>query len=183
MSGEDWDGVEDMTGWYWSFKPPTPFRWITEKMDGVRAYWSGQKLLSRNGKEIECPKWFTEGLPTGVRLDGEIWMGRGSFERMTALLNSSFSNNETSWKHVKYVLFDMLDGEMTYEQRIGELKRLKLPSFVSVVDVEECRGNDHLNITLQSIVRGNGEGVVLTKPGSRYIGERTRSRLKVKVEQ
>jgi DNA ligase 1 len=157
---------------------------MTEKMDGVRAYWNGQSLLSRHGKLISCPRWFTEGLPKGRRLDGELWMGRGSFEKLRGVINSSLEGDGigTLWKEeIKYVLFDMVDSELPYEERMEELRRLTLPSFVSVVEVEECRGNDHLNDFLQSIVRNNGEGVVLTKPQSRYVGGRLRVRLKVKV--
>ena len=45
-------------------------RWISEKMDGVRAYWNGEKLLSRHDKKFECPDWFIEGIPKGLKLDG-----------------------------------------------------------------------------------------------------------------
>lgn len=162
------------------------FRWISEKMDGVRAYWNGVNLLSRHGKEINCPSWVSEGLPSGKKLDGELWMGRGTFERLNGILNSSSLDGDemsTMWKkEIKYVVFDLVDSEMMYEERMEELRRMKLPSFASVVEVEECRGNDHLNELLQSIVRNNGEGIMLTKPHSQYVGERTRSRLKVKVK-
>jgi DNA ligase 1 len=157
---------------------------MSEKMDGVRAYWNGKQLMSRHGKDIKCPQWFTEALPSGKRLDGELWMGRGSFDKLRGALNSPLESvgTESLWKNeIKYVLFDMLDSELPYEERMEELRGLTLPSFVSVVEVEECRGNDHLNEVLQSIVKNNGEGIVLTKPHSLYVGERTRDRLKVKV--
>lgn len=188
MHGEDWDGVEDAKGWY-ELHPCFQFdhlRWMSEKMDGVRAYWNGAKLVSRHGKDIQCPRWFAEGLPAGVKLDGELWMGRGTFERLASVLNSPLESSgiEAAWKgEIKYMLFDLLDSELLYEDRMEELRRLKLPSFVSVVEVEECRGNEHLNDTLQSIVKNDGEGIILTKPQSRYVGERTRTRLKVKVQK
>ena len=153
-------------------------------MDGVRAYWNGEKLLSRHGKELNVPEWMVKSLPNGVKLDGELWMGRGTFDKLKAALKSSLDNDEVGnlWKNeIKYVVFDLVDSEMLYEERMEELRRMKLPSFASVVEVEECRGNDHLNDRLQSIVRNDGEGIVLTKPHSQYVGERTRSRLKVKV--
>ena len=50
---------------------------MSEKMDGVRAYWNGEKLISKQAKDISCPNWFIEGLPKEVKLDGELWMGRG----------------------------------------------------------------------------------------------------------
>ena len=46
-------------------------------------------VISRQAKDIICPTWFCEGLPKGMKLDGELWMGRGQFERTLAILNSS----------------------------------------------------------------------------------------------
>lgn len=158
------------------------FRWMTEKMDGVRGYWDGEKLLSRQGKPIHCPEWFSEGLPNGVRLEGELWMGRETLDKMRSLLNTSLPESGSDpWKGVEYVLFDILDSELAYEQRMEKLKGLHLPSHVSVVRAEKCLGSGHLYERLRSIVNNDGEGLVLTKPESRYVGERTRSRLKVKV--
>ncbi len=57
-------------------------------MDGVRAYWNGEKLISRNSIDISCPSWFVKDLPKGIKLDGELWMGRENFERTIAILNS-----------------------------------------------------------------------------------------------
>lgn len=36
---------------------------MSEKLDGVRAYWDGEKLLSRGGKEFVAPIWFTKDFP------------------------------------------------------------------------------------------------------------------------
>ncbi|MCV6005392.1 hypothetical protein OFO99_38730, partial [Escherichia coli] len=33
--------------------------WYSEKLDGVRAYWTGQHLVTRNGNRIYAPDWFT----------------------------------------------------------------------------------------------------------------------------
>ena len=54
----------------YSLNPILILRWISEKMDGVRAYWNGEKLLSRHDKKFECPDWFIEGIPKGLKLDG-----------------------------------------------------------------------------------------------------------------
>lgn len=154
---------------------------MSEKMDGVRAYWNGEKLLSRQGKEIDCPEWFVRAMPSGIRLDGELWMGRGTFNNLLRILNSK----EDLWRkeEIKYVLFDIVDSKLEYEQRLEKLRQLALPPFVSVVEVEECRGNDHLNDRLQSILESNGEGIVMTEPRSHYVGGRSQSRLKVKVSE
>ncbi len=33
--------------------------WVSEKLDGVRAYWDGEKLWSRGGHVYAAPHWFT----------------------------------------------------------------------------------------------------------------------------
>ena len=147
-------------------------------MDGVRAYWDGESLTSKQANDIACPEWFLEALPLGLKLEGELWMGRNSFDALMTVLNSKSS---PLWKQVKYVLFDMVDSSMTYESRSEALQVLSLPPFVSVVAAQKCQGNSDLLIRLRSVVEQQGEGFVLTKPHSLYVGYRTKERLKVKV--
>ena len=49
--------------------------WVSEKYDGVRGYWDGQRLRTRGGEPITPPAWFTAGWPD-TTLDGELWAGR-----------------------------------------------------------------------------------------------------------
>ena len=48
--------------------------WVSEKLDGVRAFWDGETLVSRRGNPFVAPPWFVEGFPAAP-LDGELWMG------------------------------------------------------------------------------------------------------------
>jgi DNA ligase-1 len=48
-----WDNAADLSGWH-----------LSEKLDGVRAYWDGERFLSRLGNIFHAPEWFLEGLPT-----------------------------------------------------------------------------------------------------------------------
>src|SRR5680860_547118 len=32
--------------------------WVSEKLDGVRAYWDGERLWSRRGNPFQAPDWF-----------------------------------------------------------------------------------------------------------------------------
>jgi ATP-dependent DNA ligase len=50
----------------------TVTRWLTEKFDGMRLFWTGKQLFTRQGKEIIAPQFFTNQLPS-VPLDGELW--------------------------------------------------------------------------------------------------------------
>ena len=51
---------------------------MSEKLDGVRAYFDGQHFYSRQGNRFYAPDWFTQGLPP-IPLDGELWIGRKAF--------------------------------------------------------------------------------------------------------
>lgn len=56
-----------------------PSGWLmSEKMDGVRCYWSGTCLYTRTGKLIFAPKEWKDQLPK-LALDGELWSGRDDF--------------------------------------------------------------------------------------------------------
>src|SRR5436305_1167004 len=69
LLAEAWDTEADVSGW-----------WMSEKLDGVRAYWDGKQFLSRYGNLIHVPDYFMAGLPE-VPLDGEMWLGRKQFQR------------------------------------------------------------------------------------------------------
>ena len=58
---------------------------VSEKLDGVRAIWDGQTLRFRSGRQVSAPKWFLDGLPKAP-LDGELWIGRGTFERLYGIV-------------------------------------------------------------------------------------------------
>ncbi len=55
---------------------------LSEKLDGFRANFDGHRLTSSSGADYNAPEWFTTGLPA-VPLTGELWAGRGGFERVT----------------------------------------------------------------------------------------------------
>lgn len=60
----------NITNWY-----------MSEKLDGIRAYWNGKELLSKNGNKIYAPSWFTKDFPP-FELDGELWTKREDFENI-----------------------------------------------------------------------------------------------------
>jgi len=64
----DPDKLPDPSGYY-----------MSEKLDGVRCYWNGKQLCSRNGKAFYPPKYFIEALPKDFELDGELWTTRDDF--------------------------------------------------------------------------------------------------------
>lgn len=93
---------------------------ISEKLDGVRAVWDGQTLRFRSGREINAPGWFVGSLPKRP-LDGELWMGRGTFERLSGVVRRDVPD-DAEWRQVRYMIFE-LPGESGSFARRAELIR------------------------------------------------------------
>lgn len=146
-------------------------------MDGIRAYWDGHKLLSRHGRELSPPEHFTRGLPN-TPLDGELWIGRNSFQK----LMEEFSSKTSSWDNIHYHVFDLPTSEELYEQRMALLHQMSFPSHVHIVKSERCMNVEHLEQLLESILAEEGEGIVAREPNSKYCPGRTPSILKIKVD-
>src|SRR5262245_49752082 len=87
-----WDFAADPAGW-----------WLSEKLDGVRAYWDGTKFLSRLGNVFHAPDWFVKGFPKEP-LDGELWLGRKTFQRAVSIVRRQDKSDH--WKQIAYVVFD-----------------------------------------------------------------------------
>src|SRR4051812_98389 len=101
-------------------------RWLSEKMDGMRAFWNGSELITRHGNEIPCPDWFTEDLPSTIKLDGELWLGRGMYEDVVKLVHGE-NDDEGAWKSARFMVFDLPSSEKPYESRMDDLENIEFP--------------------------------------------------------
>lgn len=149
--------------------------WISEKYDGLRAYWTGTKFVSRLGNDFHPPAWFTAGLPD-TPLDGELWMGRKKFQQTSSIVRSLDAGDE--WKKLRFFIFDAPSDE-PFEQRIAKLKTIKQP-YSYVVEHIKCDGVKHLQAALKAVQKLGGEGLMLREPGSAYESGRSNTLLKVK---
>jgi DNA ligase len=159
----------------WEDQDPTGW-WMSEKLDGVRAYWDGSRFLSRQGNTFNAPEWFTRGLPKVV-LDGELWVGRGEFQKCVSIVRKSAPHE--GWRAVQYVLFDA-PHQAPFEARLAYIDSI-VGDYVRPLPQEICRGVDHLTGALAAVEAKGGEGLMLRKPGSRYEAGRSRTLLKVKT--
>jgi DNA ligase-1 len=117
---QSFDGSQNIAGWY-----------ASTKLDGCRAYYDGgitrgmyakdvpwanverdaryvtlpraTGLWTRYGKPIQAPSWFLDQLP-GVGLDGELWMGPKTFQRLRSTISTLVPGTE--WQCVRYHVFD-----------------------------------------------------------------------------
>jgi len=148
---------------------------LSEKMDGVRSYWDGDRIWSRHGNEFPAPPYFTEKLGK-FPLDGELWLGRNTFEKLIGILKSK----DADWSQVKYIVFDLPGSKKIYEGRMELLKKIPLPPHAKPVKVEQCRGKEHLEEIMKGVTDLQGEGLIANKAMSLYVPGRTTTLLKVK---
>ena len=151
-------------------------------MGGIRAYWDGKQFWSREGNLMETPKWFIHGFPQ-TPLDGELRMERSTQEILMNIINSKEFDN-SKWKEIGFYIFDLPGSIYNYEERFQRLEQLKpFPSHVHTVDCIQCKGNSHLHIFLDSVLKKGGEGIIIRDPHSPYNKEIEKSALKFKVKK
>jgi len=160
--------------------------WLSEKLDGVRAYWNGKELISRLGNPFFAPIGITKRLPKDVHLDGELWMGRGLFQKTVSVVRRQDYPKE--WAKVVYVIFDVVPHgavkeDTPFEERLkiarGAVKECN-SSFVKLLPQVKCTGVNHLKGVLERIEEMHGEGVMLRTAKSIYERGRSHTLLKVK---
>ncbi|HCG7230011.1 TPA: DNA ligase [Vibrio parahaemolyticus] len=155
--------------------------WYSEKLDGIRAYWTGQHLVTRNGNRIYAPEWFTESLPN-YPLDGELWAGRGNFHivQQTVLDKTPI---DSAWREIDFMVFDMPYSAGDYRKRYYNIQDLVFDideHHIKYVEHRAIQNEQHLFAQLDKISLSDGEGVMLRKVSSRYQAGRGSDLLKLK---
>lgn len=154
---------------------------VSEKFDGVRAIWDGQVLRFRSGKPIQAPGWFTDGLPKQP-LDGELWMGRGSFERLSGIVRREVPDDD-EWRQVRYMIFELPDAPGTFAQRavqIRELVGLVNVPWLQAIGQSPIVDRSSLQKRMQEVVKAGGEGLMLHRADALYETGRSDTLLKMK---
>ena len=157
---------------------------VSEKYDGVRAWWDGRSLRFRSGLPIAAPGWFLAQLPP-VPLDGELWLGRGSFEALSAAVRRHQPKDE-EWRRLRYMLFELPGATGSFAHRAERIRTLvreqRGPSMVAV-DQATLPDRAALQRRLRSVVELGGEGLVLHRADAPYLSGRSPVLLKLKPLQ
>jgi DNA ligase-1 len=170
MLAHTWQPHMDIRGW-----------WMSEKLDGVRGYWTGRQLISRSGKAFAVPAWFTKNFPP-VPLDGELWRGRQQFSDVMRTVQRQTPSE--AWKTVRYMIFDAPAAAGGFESRLDVARqwfRQHPTPHVAIVEHEICKNEAHLQQKLAQVEALGGEGLMLRKPQSPYTVGRSDDLLKVKT--
>ncbi|WP_423357785.1 DNA ligase [Dyella halodurans] len=155
--------------------------WVSEKYDGVRGYWDGEKLLTRSGATIHAPAWFTARWPK-TPMDGELWVGRGEFDVVSATIRQQ-PPADAAWRRVHYMVFDLPAHPGPFTERIPALKQVVTAlnvSWVQPVLPYKVADESVLKVQLDRVIEHGGEGLMLHRGAALYRAGRSDDLLKLK---
>jgi DNA ligase 1 len=166
---DTYTGGEAISGWL-----------MSEKLDGIRGYWNGTHLLTRQGQEIHAPSWFTAALPH-FALDGELWRDRNDYAFVQeTVLDDTPSEN---WRKITYNIFEVPFAEGDFPTRMEKAEKwfdTHPAAHVRMIEQIVCKGPDHLRQFLKKIEALGGEGAIVKNPVLSYQAGRSPNILKVK---
>ena len=179
-----------------------PEGWLmSEKKDGLRARYNPETkgFISRNNKPYNAPSWFIESMPN-VHLDGELFCGRGNFEKMGGARRKVPLNSD--WFNYKFHVYDTPEINATFHDRYNALEKVVKVSEELWNMYKKDLGEEFENVTCplvltkhyevesieqmkeyyQKVLDLGGEGIMLKNPSSDYENKRSNHLLKVKPD-
>lgn len=111
LLARDWVPGDDPAGWL-----------VSEKLDGVRALWDGQRLRFRSGRTIAAPAGFLARLPP-VALDGELWLGRGRFDELSGRVRRQAADAH-DWQDLRFMVFELPGAAGHFAERARQLQAI-----------------------------------------------------------
>jgi DNA ligase-1 len=154
---------------------------LSEKYDGVRAFWDGQVLRTRHGNTINAPHWFVENFPARA-LDGELWIGRGQFERLSGTVRRQ-TPDDAGWHQVRYLIFELPQASGTFRERVQGLRKAVAEAgvpWLQAVEQSEISHRKELALKFADIIKAGGEGLMLHRADALYTSGRSDVLLKMK---
>ena len=155
--------------------------WVSEKLDGVRAYWDGERLWSRRGNPFQAPDWFVSDFPPQP-LDGELWLGRGHFAQLSGIVRT-VRPVDADWRAVRFMVFDLPLVDQTFDQRLPRLRELVSQAgspYLALVEQQRPGNHQQLMARRDKMIAVGGEGLMLRRGASVYKAGRSDDLLKVK---
>lgn len=156
--------------------------YLSEKLDGVRAYWNGNHLRSRGGKKLAAPQWFLESLPD-TPMDGELWGGRQTFDKVSGIVRRSQPHE--GWRNIVFMVFELPKVEDDFTMRYQQMQQLYSQfgnQYWQVVEqIEPPETLESLQAMLEQLDANGGEGFMLKSKSATYRGGRSDGLLKLKL--
>jgi DNA ligase-1 len=157
--------------------------YVSEKLDGMRGYWDGTQLYSRQGNIINTPQWFTQGWPN-ITIDGELWISRNTFQPLISCVRKKVPGS--CWDKVRFMMFDLPNNNNSFSHRVADIK--KIVGHVNSPDlqsIKQFRLNtlSELDKKLNQVINNKGEGLMLHLANAYYKVGRHDHLLKLKKHQ
>ena len=166
------------------FKDQNVSGWLaSEKLDGVRAYWDGENLLSRQGKKLNAPLSFTKNFPK-FALDGELYAKELRFEEIQASVMDKLPD-EKAWSRLKFHVFDVPEASGGLLERLSELEKFILQNpqagqNLKIIKQVKVKDNAEFEAFAEAVIAKSGEGAVVREPNAAYERGRSQNVLKYK---
>ena len=164
------------------FKDQNVSGWLaSEKLDGVRAYWDGENLLSRQGKKLNAPSSFTKNFHK-FALDGELYAKELKFEEIQASVMDKLPD-EKAWSRLKFHVFDVPEasgGLLTRLENLAKFLKNEPSQNLIIIKQIKMRDNAHFLKFVEEIILNGGEGAVVREPNAPYERKRSKNALKFK---
>lgn len=158
--------------------------WVmSEKLDGIRAYWNGQELLTRNGNPIYAPNWFIDGFPP-FELDGELWLARNQYSTIQSIVLDKTPSAD--WQKITYQIFEVPNQSGDLIDRFEVLKtylQKHANPYIKVIKQTPIKNHNQVQQTLKRVTSMGGEGLVIRNPYLPYVTGRQSGMQKVKLKQ
>ena len=158
--------------------------WLaSEKLDGVRAYWDGRNLRSRNGKILAAPEGWSAHFPP-FALDGELYTARGEFEKIQSIVMDK-TPSVAAWSEIKFHVFDVPEAGGGLLERLSELEKFILQNpqagqNLKIIKQVKVKDNAEFEAFAKHIIAKGGEGAVVREPNVPYERKRSKNALKYK---
>ncbi|RZU00768.1 DNA ligase [Rivibacter subsaxonicus] len=159
---------------------PAPYL-VSEKLDGVRALWDGRELRFRSGRTIPAPEALVARLPPQP-LDGELWLGRGRFDALAAIVRKAVPV-AAEWQALRYMVFEAPAAAGDFAQRHAQLQQwVGAARHPQLYAVEQTRVADRaaLQRELRRVLAAGGEGLMLHRNDAPLLHGRSDALLKLK---
>ncbi|MBT3388036.1 MAG: DNA ligase [Desulfobacula sp.] len=160
---------KEITGWV-----------MSEKLDGIRGYWNGEKLMTRKGVPLNPPSWFIKNFPA-FELDGELWSKRGDFEFIQSTVLDKNPGN--GWEKITYNIFEVPNAKGDFLKRLNKAEvwfETQKNKVIKIIPQIRIKNRSDLDLFLDAVQSKGGEGVIVKDPEMFYHTGRSVHVLKVK---
>lgn len=160
----------------------------SEKLDGIRGYWDGKKLITRQGNVINSPSWFTLHWPKHP-VDGELWIKRDKFQSLLSCVsrkNPDENRTTSCWRNVRFMMFDLPTYGGTFAKRVEQMRKLvthKASPYLSMITQVVYHNMSELENKLEEVIAEKGEGLMLHLASAYYKVGRNSALMKLKKHQ